>query len=147
MVISLVIGSTVCRRCVLHFGRVRLRVTSGARIEKGNDVHAGLNLSDRMMFSLCKLAPRSVSSAATILVHEYLQKRRQTILFLEEGFIDNVVIIHISSDFIIVKVKINDVTHWHPSHIVAGRARTPVFTEVSKHIDMITQKVEDRLVE
>ncbi len=132
MVISLVIGSTVCRRCVLHFGRVRLRVTSGARIEKGNDVHAGLNLSDRMMFSLCKLAPRSVSSAATILVHEYLQKRRQTILFLEEGFIDNVVI---------------NVTHWHPSHIVAGRARTPVFTEVSKHIDMITQKVEDRLVE
>jgi hypothetical protein len=66
---------------------------------------------------------------------------------LEEGFIDNVVIIHIKSDFIIVKVKINDVTHWHPSHIVAGRARTPVFTEVSKHIDMITQKVEDRLVE
>jgi hypothetical protein len=62
-VISLVIGSMVCRRCVLHFGRVRLRVTSGASIEKGKEVQAGLNLSDITMFSLRRLAPRSVSSA------------------------------------------------------------------------------------
>lgn len=62
--ISLVIGSIVCKRCVLHFGSVRLRVTSGATIEKGNDVQAGLNLSDIMIFSLRRLAPRSVSSAA-----------------------------------------------------------------------------------
>jgi hypothetical protein len=128
-------------------GRVRLRVTFGTRIRKGNDVHVGLNLSDEMVFSLWKLSPRSVSSAVTDLVHGFREKRRRTILFIEEGFVDDVMIIHIKMDFVIVKVKINDVTHRHPSHIVARGTRTPVFTQVSKHIDMIAQKDENRLGE
>lgn len=124
-------------------------VTSGARIEKGNDVHDGLNSSATMMFLLCKLAPRNVSSAATILVHDYSQKQkwRRTILFLEEGLVDNVVIIHICINLVVVKVEINDITHWDPSDIVARGTGAPIFTQVSKHIYMITQEVKDRLVE
>lgn len=122
-------------------------MTSGARIEKGNDVHDGLNLSATMMFSLCELAPRNVSSAAIILVQGYPQEWGRTILLLQEGLVDNVVIIHICIDLVVVEVKINDITHWDPSRIVARGARTPIFTQVSKHIYMITQKEEDRSIE
>ena len=122
-------------------------MTSGARIEKGNDVHDGLNLSATMMFSLCELAPRNVSSAEIISVHGYSRKCRRTILFLEKGLVDNVVIIHICIDLVVVKVKINDITHWDPCCVVARGAGTPIFTQVSKHIYMITQKEEDRLIE
>jgi hypothetical protein len=66
---------------------------------------------------------------------------------LEKGLVDNVVIIHICIDLVVVKVKINDIMHWDPSRIVARRAGTPIFTQVSKHIYMITQKEEDRSVE
>jgi hypothetical protein len=122
-------------------------VTSGARIEKGNDVHDGMNLSATMMFLVCKLGPRNVSSAATILVHDYSQKWRRTVLFLEEGLVDNVVIIHICINLVVVKVKINDITHWDPGDIVARGTGAPIFTQVGKHIYMITQEVKDRLVE
>lgn len=66
---------------------------------------------------------------------------------MEEGLVDNVVIIHICINLVVVKVKINDITHWDPCHIVARGAGTPIFSQVSKHVDMIAQKVEDRLVE
>jgi hypothetical protein len=131
---------------VLHFGSVRLMATFGALIEKGNNVQAGLNLSDRMVFSLCKLGPRSVSSATVILAYSYLHKRGRTILFLER-LVDNIVIVHISINFVIVEVEDNEVTHWHPGKIVARRTGTPVFTQVRKHIDVIAQKEKDRFSE
>jgi hypothetical protein len=146
MVISLVIGSTVSRWCVLHFGSVRLRETFRALIEKGNKVQVGLNLSDRMVFSLCKPGPRSVSSATVISAYGYLHKKGQTIIFLAR-LVDNIVVIHISINFVIVEVKVDKVTHWHPGKIVAWRTGTPVFTQVGKHIDVIAQKVKDRLIE
>jgi hypothetical protein len=73
-------------------------------------------------------------------------ERGQTII-LSEGLIDNIVIVHISINFVIVEVKVYEVTHWHPGKIVARRTGTPVFTQVSKHIDVITKKIEDRLTE
>ena len=85
MAISLVIGSTVCRWCVFHFGSVRLRAMFGALIEKGNDVQVGLNLSDRMVFSLCKLGPRSVSSAVVISANGHLHEKKETDHYLLGG--------------------------------------------------------------
>jgi len=131
---------------VLHFGSVRLRTTFGALIKKGNDVQAGLNSSDRMVFSLCKLGPRSVSSATVISAYGYLHEGGRTILFLER-LVNNIVIIHRSIDFVIVEVKVNNVTHWHPGKIVVRRTGAPVLAQVSKHINVIAQKVEDGLTE
>lgn len=131
---------------MLHFGRVRLRATFGALIKKGNDVQDGLNLSDRMMFSLCKLGPRSVSSAAVISAYVYLREGGRTILF-SERLVNNIVIIYRSINFVIVEVKVDKVTHWYPGKKVAWRTGTPVFAQVSKHIYVIAQKVEDRLAE
>jgi hypothetical protein len=118
----------------------------GVLIEKGNDVQVGLNLSDKMTFSLRKLGPRSVSSAVVISANDYLHEKGPTILF-PEGLVDDIVIVHISINFVIVEVEDNKVTHWHPSKIVARGTRTPVFTQVGKHIDVIAQKIEYRLTE
>jgi hypothetical protein len=118
----------------------------GTLIEKGNDVQVGLNLSDKMVFSLCKLGPRNVSSAVFISANGHPHEKGRTILF-SEGFVDDIMIIHISIYFVFVEVEDNNVTHRHPSEIVARETRTPVFTEVSKHIDVIAQKIEYRLTE
>lgn len=131
---------------MLHFGSVRLRATFGALIKKGNDVQDGLNLSERIVFSLCKLGPRSVSRAAVISAYGYLRKGGRTILF-SERLVNNIVIIYRSINFVIVKVKVDKITHWYPGKIVARRTGTPVLAQVSKHIDVIAQKVEDRLSE
>jgi hypothetical protein len=100
----------------------------GALIEKGNNVQVGLNLSDTMAFSLCKLGPRSVSSAVVISANGHLHEKGQTIIFFSEGFVNDIVIIHVSIYFVFVKVKDNKVTHRHPGEIVARGTRTPVFT-------------------
>ncbi len=118
----------------------------GVLIEKGNDIQVGLNLSDKMTFSLRKLGPRSVSSAVVISANDHLHEKGPTILF-REGLVDDIMIVHISINFVIVEVEDNKVTHWHPGKIVARRPRTPVFTQVSKHIDVIAQKIEYRLTE
>lgn len=118
----------------------------GALIEKGNDVQVGLNLSDRMVFSLCTLGPRSVSSAVVISASGQLYEKGRTILF-SEGFVNDIVIIHKKIYLVIVEVKDNKITHWHPGEIVARGTGTPVFTEISEHINMIAQKMECRLTE
>lgn len=91
---------------MFHFGSVRLRATFGARIEKGNNVQVGLNLSDKMVFSLCKLGPRNVSSAVVISANGHLHEKKQTIIF-SEGFVNDIMIIHISIYFVFVEVKDN----------------------------------------
>ena len=121
-------------------------MTFGALIEKGNNVQLGLNLSDRMVFSLCKLGPRSVSSAVVISANGHLHEKKPTILS-SGGFVDDIMIIHISIYFVFVKVKDNKVTHRHPGEIVARGTRSPVFTQISKHIDVIAQKIEYGLTE
>ena len=119
---------------------------SGALIEKGNDVQVGLNLSDTMVFSLCKLGPRNVSSAVFISANGYLHEKGRTILF-SEGFVNDIMIIHISVYFVFLEVKGYNVTHRHPCEIAARGTGAPVFTQVSKHIDVIAQKIEYRLSE
>ena len=131
---------------MFHFGSVRLRATFGALIEKGNDVQVGLNLSDRMVFSLCKLGPRNVSRAVVISASGHLHENGYTILF-SEGFVYDIVIVHISIYFVFVEVKDNKVAHRHPSEIVARGTGAPVFTQVSEHIDVITEKIEYGLTE
>ena len=108
----------------------------GALTEKGNDVQVGLNLSDRMAFSLYKLGPRNVSSAVFISANSHPHEKGRTILF-SEGLVNDIMIIHISIYFVFVEVKDNKVTHWHPGEMVARGTGTPVFTQVSKHIDVI----------
>jgi len=131
---------------VFHFGSVRLRAIFGAPIEKGNDVQVGLNLSDKMVFSLCKLGPRNVSSAVVISANGHLHEKKLTILF-SKGFVNDIMIIHISIYFVFVEVKDNKVTHRHPGEKVARGTGTPVFTQVSEHIDVIAQKIEYGLTE
>jgi len=119
---------------------------SAALIEKGNDVQVGLNLSDRMVFSWCKLGPRNVSSAIVISAYGYPHEKTRTIFF-SEGLVNDIMIVHVSIYFVVVEIKDNKVTHRHPGKIVARGTRTPVFTQISEHIDVIAQKIEYRLTE
>ena len=74
-------------------------------------------------------------------------KRKKPTIIFSEGFVNDIVIIHISIYFVFVEVKDNKVTHRHPGEIAARGTGTPVFTQVSKHIDVIAQKIEYRLAE
>jgi hypothetical protein len=75
------------------------------------------------------------------------KNERQTILFLEQGLVDDIVVIDISINHVIVQVEINRITHRNPGKVVARWARTPVFPQISEHIGVITQKVKNRVAE
>jgi hypothetical protein len=48
---------------------------------------------------------------------------------------------------VVAQLEINCITHRNPSKVVARRARTPVFSQVSEHVDVVAQKVKERVAE
>lgn len=76
-----------------------------------------------------------------------LKNEGLTVLFSEQGFVDDIVIIHISMNHVVAQVEIDCITHRDPGKVVARRARTPVFSQISEHVDVIAQKVKERVAE
>lgn len=68
-----------------------------------------------------------------------------TVFIQDERFIDDVVVIDVKVQVVVVHLEMDSVNHWNELEIIGWWTRCPVSTQVSKHVDMVSEEVQSWL--
>lgn len=65
---------------------------------------------------------------------------QRTIVLLDKGLIDDVVVVHVGVHLVVVQIQLDDVVHRDEAVEVTGRPGAPVLPHVGEHVDVVSQE-------
>ena len=66
----------------------------------------------------------------------------KTILFLNQGLVNDVMIVCVLHQFELIQLHLDSVYYRYETEVIAWWARSPILSKISEHVDMIAQKGE-----